>query len=101
MAADDRRFPMSFFRMAHGAVSSDLAAHLAMVPWPLTGLHMGLRMRGGVASDILAADVADWGFYGGVDGDALCPRGLVRNLDLFRFPYPDLLRGVLDKVASV
>ena len=36
MAADDSRFPMPFFRMAHCVVSGNLAVHLAVVPRTLT-----------------------------------------------------------------
>ena len=61
-----------------------------MVPRSLTGLHVIFPMRGGVARDVLAADVANRDLHGGVDGDALGPCGLVHD--------PNLL-GVLDPLS--
>lgn len=82
---------MSFFHMTYYVVSGDLAAHLAVVPRPLTGLHMDLRMCGGVARDVLAADVANGNFRHVIDGNAISPSLFVNDPNAFRFFHPVLL----------
>lgn len=95
MTSHDPCFSMTFFRMAHRVVAGDLTAHLAVVSRTLASFHMGLRMRGGVARDVLAADVADRDLDGGVDGNALGPRGLVNDPNLLGALGPLPLRRAL------
>lgn len=82
---------MSFFRMTYYVVSGDLAAHLAVAPRPLAGLHMYLRMCGGVAHDILTADVANGNFHHVIDGNAISPSLFVNDTNAFHFFHPGLL----------
>lgn len=72
-----------------------------MVPRALSGLHVGFRMRGGVARDVLSADVADRDLHGGVDGNALGPCGLVHDPNLLGVLDPFPLRRALRRGGAI
>ena len=90
MAANNLCLIMTFGWMIHRVVAGNGLPNFAMMPRSLTGHHVRLCVRGSVAGNVLAANVADGYFLGGVNRHLLVPCCPIFDPNPLRFLDPVL-----------